>query len=127
MRLPAFLIALVLAGAVPAANAASVEPLEGAYKGRTAQKLPVYFGVKEGAVVNVRYTVRWGFCGRFTRHNVRAVTPIAANGHFSLAEPQSSIEGDFVEPGVVKGTAIFIEHPLAGCPYRAVPFTAHLR
>ena len=127
MRLPTLVVALVLLSGAAAASAAEVEPIEGAYKGKTAQGLPVYFGVEEGAVVNVRYTVRWGYCGKFRRHNRRAINPIDPSGHFSLAEPQSSIEGTFVEPGLVEGTAIFLEHPLAGCPHKEVPFTARLR
>ncbi len=123
----ALLAALTLAFAASSVSADGIVPIEAAYKGKTAQKLPVYFGVREGAVVNIRYTVKWGYCGKFMRHERQSVAPIDADGHFLYKESQSEIEGTFVEPGLVEGTATFLEHPLAGCPHKAVPFSASPR
>jgi hypothetical protein len=122
-----FVVALALAGGAALAAAVSVEPVEGGYKGRTAQGLPVYFGVREGRVVNTRFTFRWSYCGKHTAHEARASLEIDAAGHFLLDEGRSQFEGTFVAPDRVEGMVIVPEHPLAGCPLREIPFVAQPR
>jgi len=108
-------------------GAEGIEPVEGAYKGKTTQGLAVYFGVKEGSIVNPRYTVKWGSCGRATQHLPSGRTEIDDAGHFVRDSGQTAIEGTFVAPDLVEGIVLFREHPLAGCPEKAPRFKAHLR
>jgi hypothetical protein len=120
-------VALVLLLGAGLARAEGIEPVEGPYKGKTAQNQLVYFGFREGAVVNPRFTVKWGHCGTAMQHDPRGRGELDAAGHFAIDQGQTAIEGTFVAPNVVEGIALFREHPLAGCPERAIPFKAHLR
>lgn len=132
MRLPhAFLVAAIaLAVGVTTAigsAAAAVEPTEGPYEGKTDTGYVVSFEAKEHAVFNLAFTLKWGFCGPAPVHLKGRFAEIDANGHFFVNEGQWNFEGTFVSPTEVEGTATFLEHPLAGCPKEAVPYTARLR
>jgi hypothetical protein len=129
MKFAAFVAGLsALAVLAPTMSGAEgVLPVEGAYKGKTTQGQYVYFGVKEGAIVNPRYTVKWGSCGKSTQHLRSGRTEIDEAGHFVRDSGQTAIEGTFVTPTLVEGIALFREHPLAGCPEKAPRFKAHLR
>ncbi|HEX2707946.1 MAG TPA: hypothetical protein VHM66_08075 [Solirubrobacterales bacterium] len=127
MRVFFAVAALIVAVSVGSASAAGVEPIEGAYKGTTSQGTSVYFGVSGGTVINPRFTVVWGECGRNTAHYKTASDELDESGHFSIDTGQTVLEGDFVDPDRVEGTAIFRHHRLAGCPRRAVHYTARLR
>jgi hypothetical protein len=75
-------IALLLASLASASSpaAASAPPIEGHWQGRTAQGLPVVFGVRAGSVVNVRWFADVGLCGRQEVRYPRAVIPLEESG-----------------------------------------------
>lgn len=108
-------------------TAAAMEPVDGPYEGKTEQGYVVSFEVKEQAVFDLGFTVKWGFCGPSPVHLKGRSAEVDANGHFLVDEGQWNFDGTFVSPTEVKGTATFLEHPLVGCPKKAVPYTARLR
>jgi hypothetical protein len=129
MRPLAILIAaFALAGSAGLAQAEGIEPVEGGWKGETRQGLPVYFGVREGRVVNTRYRFRWGFCGVFSNHVKAADLEIDPAGHWLIEDTRgSSFAGTFVAPDRVEGTVSAVERMLPGCPEVVAPFTASPR
>jgi hypothetical protein len=127
MRRVVALTALVLTGVAANALAGTFDPADGPYKGRTGQGAAVYFGVSARTVVNPRYTVVWGSCGRMTAHFPSASAVVDANQHFSIDTGQTVLRGTFIGPRRVEGTVIFRRHPLAGCPRTAVHYSAHHR
>lgn len=106
---------------------ASAEPADGIYEGKTQQGYVVSFEVRERAMFDLAVTVNWGECGPAPVHLRGRFTAIDANGHFSVDEGQWKFDGTFAGSTEVTGTVTFLEHPLAGCPERAVPYTAQLR
>jgi hypothetical protein len=125
--LPIFCAAAVL-GAAGLAHAEEIEPVEGGWKGRTSQGLPVYFGVREGHVVNTRYRFRWGFCGVFTNHRKGAHLEVDPAAHWVIADSRgSTLEGTFLAPNLVEGTVTAVERMLPGCPAVTAPFVASPR
>jgi hypothetical protein len=108
-------------------GAAAIEPAEGPFEGKTAEGYTVSFSAGQGAVFDVKFTVKWGYCGVSPVHIGRGSREIDANDHFLFDGGQWRFEGTFSSPTEVQGTATFLEHPLAGCPERAVPYTATLR
>src|SRR5690349_7010940 len=106
---------------------AAVEPVEGPFEGKTETGYAVSFDVKEGGVFDLFFTLEWAYCGPSPVHVRGRFADIDANGHFSIDEGQWNFEGTFVSPTEVQGTATFLNHPLAGCPKEAVPYTARLR
>jgi hypothetical protein len=131
MRPLAILIAasaLALSGGGALAQAEGIEPVEGGWKGRTSQGLPVYFGVREGRVVNTRYRFRWGFCGVFSNHVKAASLEVDTTGHWLIEDTRgSSFAGTFVAPDRVEGTVSAVERMLPGCPEVTAPFVASPR
>jgi hypothetical protein len=119
---------LVLASGVGLARAEGVEPVEGGWKGKTSQGLYVYFGVRNGRVVNTRYRFRWGFCGTYGSHWKRAHLEIDPAGHWTVSDPRgSTFEGTFVAPDRVEGRVSVVERELPGCPKVEAPFVARPR
>jgi hypothetical protein len=132
--LAVLLCALALAATAGAAEAegiapaGTIAPLEGGWKGETSQGLPVYFGVREGRVVNTRYRFRWGFCGVFGSHFKGADLEVDPNGRWIVKDSRgSSFEGTFVAPNLVEGTVNVEERELPGCPKVVAPFVASPR
>jgi hypothetical protein len=108
-------------------SAAGTQPVEGAWKGKTKQGFFVYFGVREGAVANVRLTYREPVCGEQSVHRRKARLPIDEAGHFAgaLVAERVEFEGDFVAPGQVSGKIISAETTgLPGCTRKVVSFIA---
>jgi hypothetical protein len=126
MRLFASLLcALFMTTGVGLAHAEAVEPVEGGWKGKTGQGLYVYFGVRNGRVVNTRYHFHWGFCGTYGNHVKRASLEIDPAGHWLIADPRgTSLEGAFVAPNRVEGTVVAVERSLPSCPHIVAPFVA---
>ena len=93
----------------------------------TEQGYVVSFEIRERAVSDLTFTVKWGFCGPSPVHLDGRNAEIDASGHFRIDEGQWNFDGTFVSSTEVRGTATFLAHPLAGCPERAVPYTARLR
>jgi hypothetical protein len=107
------------------ARAETVAPVEGGWKGKSSQGLLVYFGVREGRVVNTRYHFRWGFCGVFENHAKRASLELDPAGHWLIADPRgTSLEGTFVTPVRVEGMVIAEERMTPSCPRVEAPFVA---
>jgi hypothetical protein len=132
MPLPqAFLVtAIALAIGVATAGgtaAAAVEPAEGPFEGKTDTGYVVSFEAREHSVFNLRFTLEWGFCGPAPVHLKGKFAEVDPDGQFFIDEGQWNFGGTFVSPTDVEGTATFLNHPLAGCPKEAVPYTAHLR
>lgn len=132
MRLPRALLAAVLALAVGVlayggTAVAAVEPVAGPFEGKTETGYAVSFEVEERFVSNLAFTLEWGYCGPAPVHLKGRFAEIDPSGHFSIDEGQWNFDGTFVSPAEVQGTATFLNHPLAGCPKEAVPYTAHLR
>jgi hypothetical protein len=132
MRPPRALVATVLAlvgsGLICCGSAAAaVEPAAGTYEGKTEEGYVVSFEVKERAVFDLTFTVKWGFCGPAPVHLKGRSAEIDGAGHFLIDEGQWNFDGTFVTPTEVRGTATFLQHPLAGCPKDAAPYTARLR
>jgi hypothetical protein len=114
---------LVCAGSA----SATVEPAEGTFEGRTETGYVVSFEARERSVFDLRFTLEWGFCGPAPVHLKGRFAEIDPDGHFFIDEGQWNFGGAFVSPTEVEGTATFLNHPLAGCPKEAVPYTARLR
>jgi hypothetical protein len=129
MRLLAILAtAIALTAGAGLARADGIEPVEGGWKGKTSQGLPVYFGVREGRVVNTRYRFRWGFCGVFSNHVKGASLEVDPAGHWLIEDSRgSSFAGAFVAPDRVEGTVGAVERMLPGCPEVVAPFVASPR
>jgi hypothetical protein len=129
MRVLAILVATIaLASGAGLAQAAEIEPVEGGWKGKTSQGLPVYFGVREGRVINTRYRFRWGFCGVFSNHVKRASLEVDPAGHWLIEDSRgSSFAGTFVAPNLVEGTVSAVERMLPGCPEVVASFVASPR
>lgn len=125
------LCALVLAGAAASAQAEGIEPGVGGWKGKTAQSLPIYFGVREGSVVtNVRINYRDAICGKVSIHKRNLRLTVDESGHFAgIAYPANGgveIEGSFTGPSSVKGRIVAGESSgLPGCSGASISFTAH--
>jgi len=129
-RVVTILCALVLTVGLGLASAAGTEPVEGGWKGKTKQGYFVYFGVSEGAVVNVRLTFREVICGKQTVHLPESRLEIDEAGHFggALVPNRLEFEGTFVAPDRVKGKIISLETTgLPGCTRKVVGFNAHPR
>lgn len=120
----AFVASLVLCGG---SAVGAVEPLAGPYEGKTEQGYVVSFEVKEGAVFDLAFTVKWAYCGPAPVHLKGRFAEIDPNGHFFVDGGQWNFDGTFVGPAEVQGTATFLQHPLAGCPKEAIPYTARFR
>lgn len=123
-------VTLVLIGGVFMSSSAAygaVEPAAGPFEGKTETGYVVSFEAREGSVFNLRFTLKWGFCGPAPVHLKGRFAEIDPDGHFFVDEGQWNFDGTFVSPTKVQGTATFLEHPLAGCPEEAVPYTAGLR
>jgi uncharacterized protein DUF4232 len=120
-------IALVAGFLACSSAALAAEPAAGPFEGKTETGYVVSFEVRERAVFELRFTLKWGFCGPAPVHLEGRVAEIDSNGHFFVDEGQYNFDGTFVSPTEVEGTATFLEHPLAGCPKEAVPYTARLR
>jgi hypothetical protein len=58
----AFAFALVMLGC-PVSEASAVEVAEGPFEGKTEEGYAVSFDVAQGAVSNVKFAVKWGYCG----------------------------------------------------------------
>src|SRR5271167_2822189 len=117
--------ALVFSSGVGLAQARGIEPVEGGWKGETSQGLPVYFGVREGRVINTRYHFHWGFCGVFGSHAKRADLEVDPTGRWSIKDTRGSlIKGAFVAPNLVEGTVLVEGRELPGCPTVAASFVA---
>lgn len=131
-RPPRLLLAtvLVLVGSVVICGgsaAAAIEPVDGPYEGKTDTGYVVSFEVKERAVFDLAFTLKWGYCGPAPVHLKGRSAQIDPNGHFFVDGGQWNFDGTFVSPTEVQGTATFLEHPLAGCPEEAVPYATRLR
>ena len=112
------IFALLLLGAPAVSRAAAVQPRLGGWKGRTTQGLPVYFGVREGRVVNVRYRFRWGWCGVFEDHDRWASLEIDPAAHWVDPDPRgSAIEGTFVSRHRLEGLVSAEGRELPSCPH----------
>lgn len=126
--LAVFVVAFVLASGIGFAQAEGIEPVEGGWKGKTSQGLPVYFGVREGRVVNTRYHFKWGWCGTFGNHYKGANLEIDPAGHWIIPDPRgTTLEGSFVAPNLVEGTVTAEGRELPGCPEVVAPFVAYPR
>jgi hypothetical protein len=106
---------------------ASVDPVDGPYEGKTDAGYVVSFEVRDRAVFNLAFTVKWGYCGPAPVHLKGRSAGIDQNGHFRVDQGQWNFDGTFVSPTEVQGTATFLEHPLAGCPEEAVAYSVSLR
>ncbi|HEY5054391.1 MAG TPA: hypothetical protein VII45_13390 [Solirubrobacterales bacterium] len=130
MRLLIALVAgFALAGSVGVATAAEgIEPVEGGWKGETRQGLPVYFGVRDGRVINTRYRFHWGFCGTYGSHEKKASLETDPTGHWIIKDSRgSSFEGTFIAPNRVEGMVLVEEREFPGCPKVVAPFVASPR
>lgn len=121
-----FLAALML-GCATASEAAAIEPVSGPFEGKTTEGYTVSFNVQGKVVSGVKFAVKWGECGVAPVYINRGSREVDAGDHFLFDGGQWRFEGAFASPTEVRGTAVFLEHPLAGCPERAVPYTATLR
>jgi hypothetical protein len=128
---PALLLcALALATGAGIARAEVLDPAEGAWKGKTSQGYPIYFGVEAGAVRNVRLTIRDPICGKNELHRRGANLSIDESGDFSgvLVPNRVEIEGTFSAPERAKGTIVSLETTgLPGCLRKVAQFSARPR
>jgi hypothetical protein len=101
-------------------------PVEGPWGARTSSALPVSFEVEGGAVANVRFTFRWGFCGAFTSNlPEREPTPIRADGSWVYRDGRGpKVEATFVAPGRVKGVVTAPSRELPSCEHSTARFVA---
>jgi hypothetical protein len=124
------LCSLALVAGVTQASAGGVEPAPGGWKGKTAQHLALYFGVREGRVVtNVRLSYRDAICGKASIHNRTVTLNVDESGHFAgIVYPANGgveLEGTFTGPRQVKGKIVAGESSgLPGCLGGKFSFTA---
>ncbi len=122
--------AIVLIGGVAKAGVQGVEPALGAWKGKTAQGLTIFFGVREGRVItNVRLSYKDVICGRENIHERNASLSIDESGDFAgVVYPANGgveLEGSFTGPRQVTGKIVAGESTgLPGCTGAIVSFTA---
>ena len=114
-------------GATSAAGAtpfgAAVTPVEGAWGARSSDALPVSFEVKDGKVVNARFTFTWGFCGEF-ESALPNEEAIHADGSWAFLDNRGpKIEATFVAPDLVEGTIVAPSRELPGCPKTEATFS----
>jgi hypothetical protein len=129
LRSSTVLCLLFLALGVALASAA-VAPTaeEGGWKGKTTQSFPLYFGIRGGAAVNFRVTIREAVCGKQTVHLPDSTLSIDEAGHFqgALIPNRLEVEGTVLAPNQVKGRIVSLETTgLPGCTRKSVQFTAH--
>ena len=111
-RLIAAALALTVAAVVAAvafsiptdAGAKGSKPKSGNYSGKTAQKLPVSFTVKNGKVKKAQWTVGAGIC-EGTKFQTSKSVKVNKKGKFSIREDNSKLTGKFVSKKKVKGKA----------------------
>lgn len=124
---------IVLIGVVPQAGAGGVEPTIGGWKGKTAQGMPIFFGVREGGVVtNVRLDYKDVVCGQTIIHKRNVSLKEDESGHFAgIVYPANGVvelEGTFTGPRRVRGRIVAGESSgLPGCRGGKIAFTAHPR
>lgn len=128
MKLARVLLAAVallsISGGVGDARAEGVVPVEGIWSGATGAGLPVSFEVKEGQVVNARFSFRWGFCESFESAEPKSVG-IDSSGHWKYLDTRGPwMEGTFGRPDRVEGVVVAPERSLPGCPLAEVAFQA---
>lgn len=126
-RFVGVLFAVLVLGCAGASEVAAIEPAAGPFEGKTAEGYRVSFNVEGKLVSEVKFTVEWGECGPAPVDINRGSREVDASGHFLFDGGQWRFEGTFTSPTEVQGMAVFLEHPLAGCQERAVPYTAALR
>jgi hypothetical protein len=125
-----FLCAIVLIGGAARAGAEGVEPALGAWKGKTAQGLTIFFGVREGRVVtNVRLSYKDVICGKANIHERDVSLSVDESGDFAgVVYPANGgveLEGSFTGPRKVSGKIVAGESTgLPGCAGATVAFTA---
>jgi len=130
LPIAALLCAIALIVSVPEAGAGSPEPAVGGWKGKTAQGLPIYFGVREGRVVtNVRLTYRDAVCGKASIHKRNVRLSVDESGHFAgVVYPANGgveLEGTFTGPRSLRGKIVAGESSgLPGCAGGSISFTA---
>jgi hypothetical protein len=124
------LCAIVLIGGAARAGAEGVEPALGAWKGKTAQGLTIYFGVREGRVIaNVRLSYKDVICGKANIHERDVRLSVDESGKFAgVVYPANGgveLEGSFTGPRKVTGKIVAGESTgLPGCAGATVSFTA---
>jgi hypothetical protein len=101
-------------------------PVEGPWGARTSSALPVSFEVADGAVENVRFTFRWGFCGAFeSALPEREPTPIRADGSWTYLDGRGpKVEATFVAPDRVEGVVTAPSRELPSCERSTASFVA---
>jgi hypothetical protein len=125
-----FLCAIVLIGGAGRAGAEGVEPALGAWKGKTAQGLTIFFGVREGRVIaNVRLSYKDVICGKANIHERDVGLSVDESGDFAgVVYPANGgveLEGSFTGPRKVSGRIVAGESTgLPGCAGATVSFTA---
>lgn len=124
------LCTVVLVGGVAQAGAEGVEPVLGAWKGKTAQGLTIFFGVREGPVItNVRLSYKDVICGKANIHERDVSLSVDESGDFAgVVYPANGgveLEGSFTGPRKVTGKIVAEESAgLPGCTGATVSFTA---
>jgi hypothetical protein len=125
-----FLCAIVLIDGAGRAGAEGVEPALGAWKGKTAQGLTIFFGVREGRVIaNVRLSYKDVICGKANIHERDVSLSVDESGDFAgVVYPANGgveLEGSFTGPRKVSGRIVAGESTgLPGCAGATVSFTA---
>jgi hypothetical protein len=124
------LCTIVLVGGPAQAGAEGVEPALGAWKGKTAQGLTIFFGVREGRMItNVRLSYKDVICGKANIHERNVSLSVDESGDFAgVVYPANGgveLEGSFTGPRRVTGKIVAGESTgLPGCTGATVSFTA---
>ena len=124
------LCTIVLVGGAARAGAEGVEPTLGAWKGKTAQGLTIFFGVREGRVIaNVRLSYKDVICGKANIHEPDVSLSVDESGAFAgVVYPANGgveLKGSFTGPRKVTGKIVAGESSgLPGCAGATVSFTA---
>jgi hypothetical protein len=115
---------------VPQAGAGGADPAIGGWKGKTAQGLSIFLGVREGRVLtNVRLTYRDAICGKASIHERNVTLSIDESGNFAgVVYPANGgveLEGSFTGPRHLTGKIVAGESSgLPGCTGGTFSFTA---
>jgi hypothetical protein len=120
---PAVVALFVLIGGA-AARAVLFDPVEGLWRARTSNSLPLSFEVHDGQVENVRFVYSAGACGDFESTGPN-LEPIRKSGSWVFADGKGpKIEANFVAADRVEGIVFVPSTDAPGCPETEAHFVA---
>jgi hypothetical protein len=117
-------VALLVLTAAPTARGALFDPVEGVWRARATNSLPLSFEVHDRQVENLRFVYSAGACGEFESTGPN-VEPIRASGSWEFVDPGGpKVEASFVADDRVEGIVFVPSTDSPGCPETEAHFVA---